>query len=149
MSVSVFVPVKLPHFGCDVNFCHQKISDSISTGCYDFTVHQFSISSFFKNVFSSFNLSAWPLEKILSGVYHCLISSHVKNVISPNHLLCTDYQKHLHLRTRLLRLAVTVLSPPQHLAAAKDFDSDSLRRYSWTADNLDNVNLVSSPIHSG
>ncbi|XP_042079744.1 ankyrin-3 isoform X18 [Haplochromis burtoni] len=37
----------------------------------------------------------------------------------------------------------------KHLAAAKDFDSDSLRRYSWTADALDNVNLVSSPIHSG
>uniref|UniRef100_A0A4W6C9A8 Ankyrin 3 n=1 Tax=Lates calcarifer TaxID=8187 RepID=A0A4W6C9A8_LATCA len=32
---------------------------------------------------------------------------------------------------------------------AKDFDSESLRRYSWTADALDNVNLVSSPIHSG
>ncbi|XP_077959253.1 ankyrin-3-like isoform X30 [Gasterosteus aculeatus] len=37
----------------------------------------------------------------------------------------------------------------KHLAVAKDFDSDSLRRYSWTADVLDNVNLVSSPIHSG
>ncbi|XP_056221560.1 ankyrin-3-like isoform X41 [Seriola aureovittata] len=36
-----------------------------------------------------------------------------------------------------------------HLAVAKDFDSESLRRYSWTADALDNVNLVSSPIHSG
>ncbi|XP_069373766.1 ankyrin-3-like isoform X35 [Paralichthys olivaceus] len=36
-----------------------------------------------------------------------------------------------------------------HLAVAKDFDSDSLRRYSWTTDALDNVNLVSSPIHSG
>ncbi|XP_062298019.1 ankyrin-3-like isoform X1 [Scomber scombrus] len=36
-----------------------------------------------------------------------------------------------------------------HLAAAKDCDNDSLRRYSWTADALDNVNLVSSPIHSG
>nr|XP_033466470.1 ankyrin-3-like isoform X4 [Epinephelus lanceolatus] len=36
-----------------------------------------------------------------------------------------------------------------HLAVAKDFDNDSLRRYSWTADALDNVNLVSSPIHSG
>lgn len=45
-------------------------------------------------------------------------------------------------------IAVT-LSPPQHLAAAKDVDNDSLRRYSWTADALDNVNLVSSPIHSG
>ncbi|KAM4525439.1 ankyrin-3-like isoform 2-T2 [Odontesthes bonariensis] len=36
----------------------------------------------------------------------------------------------------------------KHLTAAKDAD-DSLRRYSWTADALDNVNLVSSPIHSG
>ncbi|KAE8283947.1 Ankyrin-3 [Larimichthys crocea] len=36
-----------------------------------------------------------------------------------------------------------------HLAAAKDCDNESLRRYSWTADALDNVNLVSSPIHSG
>uniref|UniRef100_A0A8C3AZ10 Ankyrin 3 n=1 Tax=Cyclopterus lumpus TaxID=8103 RepID=A0A8C3AZ10_CYCLU len=36
-----------------------------------------------------------------------------------------------------------------HLAVAKDFDNDSLRRYSWTADALDNVNLVSSPVHSG
>ncbi|KAM8730059.1 ankyrin-3-like isoform 24-T24 [Acanthopagrus schlegelii] len=37
----------------------------------------------------------------------------------------------------------------KHLAAAKDADNDSLRRYSWTADALDNINLVSSPIHSG
>ncbi|XP_034426423.1 ankyrin-3-like isoform X10 [Hippoglossus hippoglossus] len=37
----------------------------------------------------------------------------------------------------------------KHLAVAKDFDSDSLRRYSWTGDALDNVNLVSSPVHSG
>ncbi|XP_041671248.1 ankyrin-3-like isoform X23 [Cheilinus undulatus] len=36
-----------------------------------------------------------------------------------------------------------------HLATAKDLDKDSLRRYSWTPDALDNVNLVSSPIHSG
>ncbi|XP_037547488.1 ankyrin-3 [Nematolebias whitei] len=35
-----------------------------------------------------------------------------------------------------------------HLFMAKEAD-DSLRRYSWTADALDNVNLVSSPIHSG
>ncbi|XP_056904871.1 ankyrin-3-like isoform X5 [Takifugu flavidus] len=34
------------------------------------------------------------------------------------------------------------------LAAAKN-DNDSLRRYSWTPDALDNVNLVSSPVHSG
>nr|XP_020472182.1 ankyrin-3-like isoform X16 [Monopterus albus] len=37
----------------------------------------------------------------------------------------------------------------KHLAVAKDVDNDSLRRYSWTADAMDNVNLVSSPIHSG
>ncbi|XP_029977235.1 ankyrin-3-like isoform X31 [Sphaeramia orbicularis] len=37
----------------------------------------------------------------------------------------------------------------KHLAVAKDADNDSLRRYSWTGDALDNVNLVSSPIHSG
>ncbi|KAM9716168.1 ankyrin-3-like [Menidia menidia] len=37
----------------------------------------------------------------------------------------------------------------KHLSAVKDSDNDSLRRYSWTADALDNVNLVSSPIHSG
>uniref|UniRef100_A0A8C5HEF4 Ankyrin-3-like n=1 Tax=Gouania willdenowi TaxID=441366 RepID=A0A8C5HEF4_GOUWI len=37
-----------------------------------------------------------------------------------------------------------------HLSAVKDGDGDSLRRYSWTADaNVDNANLVSSPIHSG
>ncbi|KAM3592619.1 uncharacterized protein V6R79_022325 [Siganus canaliculatus] len=40
-------------------------------------------------------------------------------------------------------------SKEMHLAAAKDNDNDSLRRYSWTGDALDNVNLVSSPIHSG
>uniref|UniRef100_A0A665VCJ9 Ankyrin 3 n=1 Tax=Echeneis naucrates TaxID=173247 RepID=A0A665VCJ9_ECHNA len=40
-------------------------------------------------------------------------------------------------------------SKEMHLAVAKDFDSESLRRYSWTADALDNVNLVASPIHSG
>ncbi|XP_028819148.1 ankyrin-3 isoform X8 [Denticeps clupeoides] len=38
----------------------------------------------------------------------------------------------------------------KHLAAAaRDHDTDSVRRYSWTADTLDNVNLVSSPVHSG
>ncbi|KAM4526015.1 uncharacterized protein V3H82_000468 isoform 10-T10 [Fundulus diaphanus] len=37
----------------------------------------------------------------------------------------------------------------KHLLMAKDTDNDSLRRYSWTADPLDNVNLVSSPVHSG
>ncbi|XP_008435592.1 ankyrin-3-like isoform X26 [Poecilia reticulata] len=37
----------------------------------------------------------------------------------------------------------------KHLLMTKDADNDSLRRYSWTADHLDNVNLVSSPVHSG
>ncbi|XP_009693384.1 PREDICTED: ankyrin-3, partial [Cariama cristata] len=36
-----------------------------------------------------------------------------------------------------------------HLTFQREFDSDSLRHYSWAADTLDNVNLVSSPIHSG
>ncbi|XP_077358941.1 ankyrin-1-like isoform X42 [Festucalex cinctus] len=40
-------------------------------------------------------------------------------------------------------------SKDMHLAVAKDCDNDSLRRYSWTPDAMDNVNLVSSPIHSG
>ncbi|KAF3853897.1 hypothetical protein F7725_014585 [Dissostichus mawsoni] len=31
------------------------------------------------------------------------------------------------------------LSPPQHLAVAKDCDNDSLRRYSWNPDAHDNV----------
>lgn len=37
----------------------------------------------------------------------------------------------------------------QHLALAKEYNTDSLRRYSWTPDTMDNVNLVSSPVHSG
>ncbi|XP_031761149.1 ankyrin-3 isoform X6 [Xenopus tropicalis] len=40
-------------------------------------------------------------------------------------------------------------SKDQHLSLTRDFDSDSLRHYSWAADTLDNVNLVSSPVHSG
>ncbi|XP_058882470.1 ankyrin-3-like isoform X34 [Acipenser ruthenus] len=40
-------------------------------------------------------------------------------------------------------------SQNKHLTVTREYDSDSLRRYSWTADALDNVNLVSSPIHSG
>nr|XP_014351061.1 PREDICTED: ankyrin-3 [Latimeria chalumnae] len=40
-------------------------------------------------------------------------------------------------------------SKDPHLTVTKDFDSDSLRRYSWAADTLDNANLVSSPVHSG
>ncbi|XP_055503193.1 ankyrin-3 isoform X10 [Leucoraja erinacea] len=37
----------------------------------------------------------------------------------------------------------------KHLAVSREYDSDSLKRFSWTADTLDNVNLISSPIHSG
>ncbi|XP_071319831.1 ankyrin-3 isoform X16 [Trachinotus anak] len=53
--------------------------------------------------------------------------------------------------TRDSMMIEEMLAPTKemHLAVAKDFDSESLRRYSWTADALDNVNLVSSPIHSG
>ncbi|XP_061611271.1 ankyrin-3-like isoform X43 [Phyllopteryx taeniolatus] len=40
-------------------------------------------------------------------------------------------------------------SKDMHLAVAKDCNNDSLRRYSWTPDAMDNVNLVSSPLHSG
>ncbi|XP_019720181.1 ankyrin-3-like isoform X22 [Hippocampus comes] len=43
----------------------------------------------------------------------------------------------------------TVEQHNKHLAGAKDCDNDSLRRYSWTPDAMDNVNLVSSPVHSG
>lgn len=53
--------------------------------------------------------------------------------------------------TRDSMMIEEILAPSKemHLAAAKDCDNESLRRYSWTADALDNVNLVSSPIHSG
>ncbi|XP_028976046.2 ankyrin-3 isoform X9 [Esox lucius] len=47
---------------------------------------------------------------------------------------------------------LSFISEPQskRLAVAnKDCDSESLRRYSWAPDALDNVNMVSSPIHSG
>nr|XP_055032206.1 ankyrin-3 isoform X8 [Misgurnus anguillicaudatus] len=37
----------------------------------------------------------------------------------------------------------------KHLTLAKEYNTDSLRRYSWTPDSLDNVNMVSSPVHSG
>ncbi|KAM9326715.1 ankyrin-3 isoform 1-T1 [Gastrophryne carolinensis] len=40
-------------------------------------------------------------------------------------------------------------SKEQQLSFTREFDSDSLRHYSWAADTLDNVNLVSSPVHSG
>uniref|UniRef100_A0A3Q3L5C2 Ankyrin-3-like n=1 Tax=Mastacembelus armatus TaxID=205130 RepID=A0A3Q3L5C2_9TELE len=53
--------------------------------------------------------------------------------------------------TRDSMMIEEILAPNKemHLAVAKDVDNDSLRRYSWTPDALDNVNLVSSPIHSG
>ncbi|KAM4636212.1 ankyrin-3 isoform 2-T2 [Discoglossus pictus] len=40
-------------------------------------------------------------------------------------------------------------SKDPHHSSTREFDSDSLRHYSWAADTLDNVNLVSSPVHSG
>ncbi|XP_069467318.1 ankyrin-3 isoform X7 [Ambystoma mexicanum] len=40
-------------------------------------------------------------------------------------------------------------SKEQHQSLTREFDSDSLRHYSWNADTMDNVNLVSSPVHSG
>uniref|UniRef100_A0A663DS15 Ankyrin 3 n=1 Tax=Aquila chrysaetos chrysaetos TaxID=223781 RepID=A0A663DS15_AQUCH len=42
-----------------------------------------------------------------------------------------------------------MIAVQMHLTFQREFDSDSLRHYSWAADTLDNVNLVSSPIHSG
>ncbi|XP_047232512.1 ankyrin-3-like isoform X8 [Girardinichthys multiradiatus] len=53
--------------------------------------------------------------------------------------------------TRDSMMIEEILAPTKdpHLLTMKDADNDSLRRYSWTADPLDNVNLVSSPVHSG
>ncbi|XP_025026344.1 ankyrin-3 isoform X17 [Python bivittatus] len=44
-----------------------------------------------------------------------------------------------------------LLVPPKDTPPTfpREVDSDSLRHYSWAAETLDNVNLVSSPIHSG
>ncbi|XP_039222514.1 ankyrin-3 isoform X31 [Crotalus tigris] len=44
-----------------------------------------------------------------------------------------------------------LLVPPKDTPVMfpREVDSDSLRHYSWAAETLDNVNLVSSPIHSG
>uniref|UniRef100_A0A8D0D2W4 Ankyrin 3 n=1 Tax=Sander lucioperca TaxID=283035 RepID=A0A8D0D2W4_SANLU len=64
------------------------------------------------------------------------------------HTMCLPFLTHYYFSTSCVH-AMSLLLPPQHLAVAKDCDNDSLRRYSWTADALDNVNLVSSPIHSG
>uniref|UniRef100_A0A671RU59 Ankyrin-3-like n=1 Tax=Sinocyclocheilus anshuiensis TaxID=1608454 RepID=A0A671RU59_9TELE len=53
--------------------------------------------------------------------------------------------------TRDSMMIEEILAPNKdtHLALAKDYNADSMRRYSWTPDTLDNVNLASSPIHSG
>ncbi|XP_058648966.1 ankyrin-3 isoform X10 [Onychostoma macrolepis] len=53
--------------------------------------------------------------------------------------------------TRDSMMIEEILAPNKdtHLALAKDYNADSMRRYSWTPDTLDNVNLVSSPVHSG
>ncbi|KAM8924146.1 ankyrin-3 isoform 2-T2 [Pelodytes ibericus] len=40
-------------------------------------------------------------------------------------------------------------SKEQQQSLTREFDSDSLRHYNWATDTLDNVNLVSSPVHSG
>uniref|UniRef100_A0A8C7J7L6 ZU5 domain-containing protein n=1 Tax=Oncorhynchus kisutch TaxID=8019 RepID=A0A8C7J7L6_ONCKI len=43
-----------------------------------------------------------------------------------------------------------ILAPTKDMVQpVRDCDSDSQRHYSWTADTLDNINMVSSPIHSG
>ncbi|XP_063163826.1 ankyrin-3 isoform X1 [Candoia aspera] len=44
-----------------------------------------------------------------------------------------------------------LLVPPKDTPPTfpREVDSDSLRHYSWAAETLDSVNLVSSPIHSG
>lgn len=38
----------------------------------------------------------------------------------------------------------------QHLAVTRDYNSECLRRYSWTPDTVDHGhNVASSPVHSG
>ncbi|KAM9065720.1 ankyrin-3 isoform 10-T10 [Sarcophilus harrisii] len=54
-----------------------------------------------------------------------------------------------YARDSMMIEELLVPSKDQHLTFTREFDSDSLRHYSWAADTLDNVNLVSSPIHSG
>ncbi|XP_045557191.1 ankyrin-3 isoform X30 [Salmo salar] len=54
--------------------------------------------------------------------------------------------------TRDSMMIEEILAPTKDMnlaVASRDCDSDSLRHYSWTADTLDNINMVSSPIHSG
>ncbi|XP_072095312.1 ankyrin-3 isoform X1 [Mobula birostris] len=46
-------------------------------------------------------------------------------------------------------IMIEELTKEPHIAVSREYDSDSLKRFSWTADTLDNVNLISSPIHSG
>ncbi|NWX84919.1 ANK3 protein, partial [Nothoprocta pentlandii] len=54
-----------------------------------------------------------------------------------------------YARDSMMIEELLVPAKDQHLTFPREFDSDSLRHYSWAADTLDNVNLVSSPIHSG
>nr|XP_038954783.1 ankyrin-3 isoform X19 [Rattus norvegicus] len=54
-----------------------------------------------------------------------------------------------YARDSMMIEELLVPSKEQHLPFTREFDSDSLRHYSWAADTLDNVNLVSSPVHSG
>ncbi|XP_037996008.1 ankyrin-3 isoform X19 [Motacilla alba alba] len=54
-----------------------------------------------------------------------------------------------YARDSMMIEELLVPAKDQHLTFQREFDSDSLRHYSWAPDTLDNVNLVSSPIHSG
>ncbi|XP_074856249.1 ankyrin-3 isoform X5 [Carettochelys insculpta] len=54
-----------------------------------------------------------------------------------------------YARDSMMIEELLVPSKEPHLTFPREFDSDSLRHYSWAADTMDNVNLVSSPIHSG
>uniref|UniRef100_A0A8D2LL88 Ankyrin 3 n=1 Tax=Varanus komodoensis TaxID=61221 RepID=A0A8D2LL88_VARKO len=54
-----------------------------------------------------------------------------------------------YARDSMMIEELLVPSKDPHLTFPREFDSDSLRHYSWAADTLDNVNLVSSPVHSG
>nr|XP_014428975.1 ankyrin-3 isoform X6 [Pelodiscus sinensis] len=54
-----------------------------------------------------------------------------------------------YARDSMMIEELLIPSKDPHLTFPREFDSDSLRHYSWAADTLDNVNLVSSPIHSG
>ncbi|KAJ8013673.1 hypothetical protein DPEC_G00032240 [Dallia pectoralis] len=54
--------------------------------------------------------------------------------------------------TRDSMMIEEILAPTKDMrltAANKDCDSESMRRYSWAPEALDNVNMVSSPVHSG